>query len=148
MIIRILIFLLISLNAYSQIDTIQKSKIEEVGVARAVYPLHPYCVDNSTQYSEWSSCNVEYIKSFIEANLRWPSSSPCFEGTVVFQLVINEEGITEEINLIRGLNKYADAESKRVAIMLVKDAGLWHIEYEKYPPNKYYLNIPFEFKLE
>ena len=51
------------------------------------------------------------------------------------------------MQIVRGINEFADNEALRVMELLIDDANKWYIEEEKFMPSHHYLNIPISFKL-
>ena len=138
------------ISVYCQeVNKEKESEIVEIGTFAVEYlPLHPACIDSGTTYSEWSSCNVNFIKEFIRHHLVWPDKGSCFEGTVVYKLKINSNGEIEGIQFMRGITTFADSEAKRVIDLLIENVGLWYIVNKKQLEKEYDLYIPIRFKLE
>jgi len=86
------------------------------------------------------------LKEFINKSLIYPDSikKAGISGTVVVSMLINEDGTTEDVKLMRGIHEVCDAEAVRVA-RLLQD---WEATERWGKPSSCHVLLPIEFSSE
>jgi protein TonB len=86
-------------------------------------------------YNQYLGENIHYPDSAIVHNI---------EGRVIIKFVVNEDGHISDCEVVKGFNRYCDAEALRV----IRSMPPWKPGKIKGKPVKVYFTLPLSFKLD